>query len=127
LTSITYSCGGAHYFSSGAGVNAANQTVYAGAFTQSSDYRLKEEVTLLDDSWCIDALKPCSYTVKCDGKTVKQTGFLAHELQEVFPHLVTNEKDGDEMQSINYTGLIAILVKEIQNLKSEVLSLKGRL
>jgi predicted nucleic acid-binding Zn-ribbon protein len=44
-------------------------------------------------------------------------GFIAHELQEVFPQLVDGEKDGEKMQSINVSGLIPILVKEIQDLK----------
>jgi hypothetical protein len=29
-------------------------------------------------------------------------------------------KDGDEMQSVNYIGLIALLIKEIQELKSKL-------
>eukprot|EP01036_Dinobryon_divergens_P051018 gene51018-68296_t len=32
----------------------------------------------------------------------KATGFIAHELQEVFPYLVTGKKDGYEMQSVDY-------------------------
>jgi hypothetical protein len=31
--------------------------------------------------------------------------------------LVEGEKDGKEYQSLNYTGLIGVLVKEIQELK----------
>ena len=44
-------------------------------------------------------------------------GFIAHELQEQYPFLVTGKKDGTENQSINYIGLIGITVKEIQELK----------
>ena len=36
-------------------------------------------------------------------------GLLAHELQEIYPFLVTGEKDGDNLQSVNYIGLIPIL------------------
>jgi hypothetical protein len=46
-------------------------------------------------------------------------GFIAHEVQEVFPQLVHGEKDGIQMQSLNYSGLLPILVKEIQELKKE--------
>jgi hypothetical protein len=46
-------------------------------------------------------------------------GFIAHEVQEIFPFLVNGEKDGKELQSINYTGFISLLVKEVQDLKKE--------
>ena len=53
-------------------------------------------------------------------------GFIAHELQEHFPFLVSGEKDGATNQSINYIGLIALLTKEIQELKQRVLILEER-
>ena len=51
-------------------------------------------------------------------------GFIAHELQEHFPFLVSGEKDGPTNQSVNYIGLIALLTKEIQELKQRVLTLE---
>jgi hypothetical protein len=54
-------------------------------------------------------------------------GFLAHEVQEIFPFLVNGTKDGKDMQSLNYTGLIALLVKEVQQLKKENIGIKSRL
>jgi hypothetical protein len=54
-------------------------------------------------------------------------GLIAHELQEVFPFLVHGEKDGKDYQSINYTGLIPLLINEIQNLKKEIQILKGEI
>jgi hypothetical protein len=52
-------------------------------------------------------------------------GLVAHELQEVFPFLVNGEKDGKDYQSVNYNGLIPVLIKEIQDLKQEIKSLKN--
>ena len=40
--------------------------------------------------------------------------------------LVNGEKDGKDYQSVNYTGLIGLLVKEVQDLKQEVHHLKSR-
>ena len=37
---------------------------------------------------------------------------------------VTFEKDGKEMQSINYIGIIGVLVKEVQDLKKRVSELE---
>ena len=45
-------------------------------------------------------------------------GLIAHELQEKYPFLVLGEKDGANYQSVDYIGLIAVLIKEIQELKS---------
>jgi hypothetical protein len=40
--------------------------------------------------------------------------------------LVNGEKDGKNYQSLNYIGIIPILVKEIQELKTEVQNLKQK-
>ena len=83
----------------------------------TSDYRIKEHVTPLDETFGVDGLNPVIYLNK---KTNKQDiGLIAHELQQIYPVLVNGEKDGSEMQSVNYTGLIPILINEIQNLKKE--------
>jgi len=73
----------------------------------------------------VDYLKPIIY----DHIDTKQTniGFLAHEVQEYFPFLVSGEKDGAEKQSINYIGLIGVLTKEIQDLKKRVSKLESDL
>ena len=70
----------------------------------------------------VDNLCPVIY----EHKNTKQTniGFLAHEVQEYFPFLVSGVKDGPETQSINYTGLIGLLTKEIQELKMRVSQLE---
>ena len=101
-----------------------NGSINATSCNTSSDYRIKENVQILDESYNIDNLKPVTYLNK---KLDKQDiGLIAHELQKVFPCLVTGEKDGVQMQSVNYTGLIPILIKEIQDLKKEVKMLKER-
>jgi hypothetical protein len=52
---------------------------------------------------------------------------LAHEVKEIYPYLVKGQKDGKDLQSVNYTGLIPILIKEIKDLKNEVKDLKTKL
>jgi len=89
--------------------------------TIQSDYRLKTEVVPLCDvsGSVVDALNPVQYTNVTTG--IQDVGFLAHEVAEQFPFLVHGDKDAPEAyQSLNYTGLIGILVKEIQDLKRRV-------
>jgi hypothetical protein len=45
-------------------------------------------------------------------------GLIAHEVQELYPSLVTGEKDGLNLQTLNYSGLIPILINEIKMLKT---------
>ena len=93
-----------------------NGIIKSVSFNATSDYRLKNNVQSLESNKTIDLLNPIEYDLS-GGK--HDMGFLAHEVQEIFPFLVTGEKDGKEMQSINYNGFIALLVKEVQDLKKE--------
>ena len=65
-------------------------------FEESSDYRLKENISPLTGAADqLKALKPCVYNFKTDPNTTLQ-GFIAHEAQEVCPQAVTGAKDGTE-------------------------------
>ena len=96
-----------------------------GSIFSSSDYRIKDTIEPLNSSYTVDNLKPIKYYNKKSGK--EEIGFMAHEVQEVFPYLVTGEKDGPEIQTLNYMGLIGVLTKEIQNLKAEMAELKNQI
>ena len=97
--------------------------ISAPSYLSTSDYRIKENIQPLDASYTIDKVNPVTYTNTLTNR--QDIGVIAHELQEVFPYLVSGEKDGDEKQSVNYNGLIGILVKEIQDLKSRVAILES--
>ena len=100
-----------------------NGVVQANSYNALSDYRLKENIIPISDmNFSIDLLKPVYYTFKNSQK--QDLGFLAHEVQSELPFLVNGNKDGENMQSINYNGFIALLVKEIQELKKEMKVLK---
>jgi hypothetical protein len=96
--------------------------IQATSYTPPSDYRIKDNVQPIHAT--IDELRPRSYFNRLSGK--EDMGFIAHELQEHFPFLVNGEKDGKYYQSINYLGLIGLLVKETQELKTQVVNLKTR-
>jgi hypothetical protein len=106
------------------GSNIFTLQVTALSYNAPSDYRIKTDVTPLDDKFTVDKLRPVTYNnTKLDKQDI---GLIAHELQEVYPFLVTGEKDGENLQSVNYTGLIAILIKEIQDLKERVKKLEEK-
>ena len=103
-----------------------NGTTTSTNFNATSDYRIKTNVVSLEDTpITIDNLRPVMYTNLLSNK--EDIGFIAHEVQEHIPFLVSGEKDGEHHQSINYNGMIGILTKEIQELKKENRALYERL
>jgi hypothetical protein len=101
-----------------------NGNVGATSYNTTSDYRIKKDVVTLNDSFTVDKLRPVTYNnTKLDKQDI---GLIAHEVQEIYPFLVTGEKDGENFQTVNYTGLIGILIKEIQELKERVKKLEEK-
>lgn len=110
------------------------------SFVTTSDYRLKDEVAPMSGALQkVAALKPVTYKWKSDGSNGQ--GFIAHELQEVFPEAVTSQKDAVEglvdengntsyrpkYQGIDTSFLVATLVSAIQELNAELQAVKQEL
>ena len=102
---------------------STSYTVSATSFRTTSDYRIKENVENLDETYNVNNLRPVTYNNKLTNS--KDIGLIAHELQEVYPYLVNGEKDDENYQSVNYIGLIPILIKEIKDLKKRVNELES--
>ena len=98
------------------GGNITAFTINAITFNATSDYRIKDDIKQI--TYNVDKLNPVQYINKESKK--EDIGLIAHELQEICPFLVIGEKDGNEYQSVNYIGIIGILIKEIQDLKKRV-------
>jgi hypothetical protein len=91
-------------------------TVNATSFNASSDYRIKSNIVPLSETgFKVDLLKPVFYF----NKQIKKNdiGFIAHEVSEHFPFLVSRNKDEEEYQSLNYIGIIGLLTNEIIEIK----------
>jgi hypothetical protein len=84
----------------------------------ASDYRIKTNVQTLDETHILDNLRPVRYYQTQLARN--DIGFIAHELQEHYPDLVDGEKDGDNMQSVDYNGILALLINEVQRLKEDI-------
>ena len=95
------------------------------SYNESSDYRLKEnEVPLSDGLERLLNLKPYKFNFKKDKDTIVD-GFFAHEVQEFVPNAVCGEKDGEEMQQIDHSKLVPLLVASIQELSAQIEELKS--
>jgi hypothetical protein len=94
------------------------------SFNTSSDYRLKED---LQDFAGLDMVSKIPvYDFKWKTDKSRSYGVMAHELQEILPLAVTGEKDAEKMQGVDYSKIIPLLVKSIQELKAEIELLKSK-
>lgn len=89
--------------------NSSNTT-----YSTSSDYRLKYDNKDLQALDLIDNLKIYQYKWKVDNSI--GYGVMAHELQEYIPYAVTGQKDGAEMQAVDYSKLAPIAIAGVKQL-----------
>ncbi len=101
-------------------IGSISVTTTSTAFNTSSDYRLKQNVEpLVDGLIKLSALTPRTFEFKAE-PDVKVDGFIAHEVQAVVPQAVTGEKDGEDMQGLDMSKLVPILVAAVQELKQQL-------
>ncbi|MBP9766126.1 MAG: tail fiber domain-containing protein, partial [Candidatus Pacebacteria bacterium] len=93
----------------------------------SSDQRLKKNITSVEDDVLtkIINLRTVEFNWNKENDTdVKHTGFIAQEIEQIFPNLVsTDSKSG--FKSVAYGGLVPYLVKGINQLASKTLDLNS--
>jgi hypothetical protein len=99
-----------------------NGNVRATNIMYTSDYRFKKNIesinNVLND---VISLNPVSYlTLEQQLTDKKSYGFIAQELKEVFPNIVNEPKNDEDFYSINYTSIIPLLVKSIQELTMKI-------
>ena len=118
---------------SGATVGTITYTASSTAYTTTSDYRLKENVTVVTNGITrLQQLKPSRFNFIADpGHTVD--GFIAHEVQSVVPEAITGTKDEVDAdgkpvyQGIDQSKLVPLLTAALQEAVAEIESLEARL
>ena len=103
--------------------------VQSGGTTLTSDIRLKKNILPLNKALnVIQKLNPVSYqkkqTIESDNYSINENGFIAQELQKVLPMLVHESTDKEKLLSVNYTAIIPILTKGIQEQQAQIEELK---
>ena len=112
-------------------------------YNTSSDYRLKEnQVSISDGITRLKQLKPYKFNWKTD-TSKKVDGFYAHEVSDIVPEAITGEKDAvvtqamvdnnktDQpigtpvYQGIDHSKLVPLLTAALQELTTEVETLKA--
>ena len=93
-------------------------------YNLTSDARLKTNIV---DAPLgnIDNIKVRSFDWKSDGSHVKY-GFIAQELVEVAPYAVHQPQNPEEMMAVDYSKLVPMMIKEIQDLKQRIKTLEAK-
>jgi hypothetical protein len=93
-------------------------------YNVTSDYRLKTDLKDFNGGDILNQVKVYDYKLKETGNRVY--GVMAHELQEVISYAVGGVKDGEKMQSVDYSIIVPVLIKAVQELKAEIETLKNK-
>ena len=111
------------------------------SYNSGSDYRLKDNVINMSGALSkLSTLRPVTFTWKVSPEVGTVSGFIAHELDEVFPEAVTGEKDAmcsdgvtPNYQMVDLSKLVPLLTAAIQEqqaliaaLQADVAALKGQ-
>lgn len=96
------------------------------SYNTSSDIRLKENIEVAGPSGSIiDAIMVRSFDWKKTGEN-QRYGFVAQEIEEHFPEAVHTDDTEDAMKSVDYSKLVPMLLKEIQDLRKRVTALEEK-
>ena len=118
------------YYKQGSGLTGS--ITYNGTntlYNATSDYRLKEDLKDYNALQILGKLK--TYDFKWKNTNTRDFGMLAHELQEVLPNYVSGQKDeltddkSVKPQLVDYSKIVPLLIKSIQELKQEIDTLKN--
>ena len=120
---VAVSNGGTYYYmlftanTTDTGSISSNGTTTTYAIT--SDYRLKQDLKDYNALNILSKIKTYDYEWKLDN--TRMYGVLAHELQDIIPYAVVGKKDAEKMQGVDYSKLIPILIKSIQELNEKLI------
>jgi Cu/Ag efflux pump CusA len=99
-----------------AGTNTTN-------FNTTSDYRLKEDLKDFNGLALVSKIPVYDFQWKRD--STRSYGVMAHELQSVLPYAVSGTKDGENTQGVDYSKIVPLLVKAIQEQQVQLGQLKA--
>ena len=79
----------------------------------------------------VAALRPVSYekrmTMKDSEYNIKEDGFIAQEIRKVLPDFVSEGNDADKTLMVNYTAIIPVLTKAIQEQQTQIKAQQAQL
>ncbi len=87
---------------------------------QTSDVRLKKNIKPLNYGLeTVLAMRAVSYNWKDRNQAGDKIGFIAQELEKLVPEVVTIGTDENKTRGVNYSELVPVLVRAIQDLEAK--------
>ena len=97
----------------------------AGDLTVNSDARLKSNIVSLGSTLSkLLLIDGKAYTMKSN-EAIEKIGLLAQEVQKAFPELVKEAGDEEGTLSVNYQGMIPVLINAIKEQQQQIDELKA--
>jgi hypothetical protein len=110
----------------GTDVGSISVAVSSTAYNTSSDARLKTNVSDADPaSALIDAIQVRQFDWKVDNSH-QRYGMVAQELLEVAPEAVSVPTDPEQMMGVDYSKLVPMMIKTIQELTTRLAALEAK-
>ena len=94
------------------------------SYNITSDYRLKEDLKPINGLEIVNKINV--YDFKWKSSDNRMDGVMAHELAEVLPYAVTGVKDGEQMQQVDYSKIVPVMVQAIKDLKAKIETLENK-
>ena len=108
-------------------VNYDGSATLSGELTIDSDMRLKSNISSLSGALAkLLAIDGKSYTMKSNEKEAK-IGLLAQDVEKVLPELVKEADDKQGTLSVNYQGLIPVLINAIKEQQEQLKKIRSKL
>jgi len=102
---------------------ANSSTITSQHFDNVSDRNLKEDIFTIDNSHIVLELNPVSFHWKNDHAKVLNHGFIAQEVELIYPELVTTTHG---QKSVSYIQMIPLLLAQIQKQQKQIDELERR-
>lgn len=102
-----------------------NDLIVTGSIYNSSDERLKENIEKINDKDIEDlfTLNPIHFNYKRNDNKKLHYGFLAQDVEKLFPQLVENNVDGYKI--VNYQEFIPLIMAKMHIMQNEINELKN--
>jgi len=101
-------------------------TTLADNWTIRSSRRFKTNIQPLHDALGrIEALQGVSYERKSDGK--HEIGVVAEDVARVVPEVVAHDPETQEVEGVDYSRLVALLIEAVKSQQADIEGLKSQL
>jgi len=99
----------------------------AASFDTSSDERLKDNITTLDNALSkVLKLRGVEFNMKNERVHDRKIGLIAQEVEKVLPQVVSEDKTEDKYKAVSYANIVALLIEAMKEQQQQIDELKNK-